>query len=57
MIELCEWFPPDFWKSSAEVQLDMKDKVRLTDVTVEEVTVTLRESKCRDGFFNRSCSN
>ena len=50
VIELCEWYPPDFWKAG----LDPKERpVRLTDVTVEEVTVTLRESKSREGFFKK----
>ncbi len=53
VIELCEWYPPDFWKSG----LDPKEQpVRMTDVTVEEMTVTLRESKSRDGFFKKSVS-
>ena len=43
IVELCEWFPPDLLKSEVDI--------RLTDVTVADLTVTLRESGHKDGFF------
>ena len=48
IVELCEWYPPDFWKSKSK----SANKVRLTDVTVNDLTVTMRESKS-SGFFAR----
>jgi hypothetical protein len=45
-VELTEWFPPD-------LDLTHFEKVVVTDVTVDDVTVTMRESQTPDGFFNR----
>ena len=48
VIELREWYPPDFWRS----QLQPEDlKFSLTDVTVQDLTVTMRESRTKEGFF------
>lgn len=41
--EVTEWVPPDTWTCL--------EKVFVTDVTVDDVTVTMRESKTPDGFF------
>lgn len=47
--ELTEWFPPsDSW--------DFLQKVVVTDVTVDDVTVTMRESKTPEGFFTSTVS-
>ena len=43
--ELVEWIPPDV----------MTAKVIVTDVTVDDFTVTLRESERPEGFFGQSC--
>ena len=43
--ELTEWFPPD-------LDLNHFEKVVVTDVTVDDVTVTMRESNEAEGFFN-----
>ena len=48
IVELCEWYPPDFWKSKSK----SANKIRLTDVTVNDLTVTMRESKSGSGFFS-----
>jgi len=45
---LTEWFPPDFWRSGVKVA----ESVIVTDVTVGGHTVTMRESKNPEGFFN-----
>lgn len=50
IVELCEWYPPDFWRSNTKGE----DKIRLTDVTVNDLTVTMRESKSDRGFFAAS---
>ena len=49
IVELCEWYPPDFWR--ANLSDNDQEKIRLTDVTVDEMTVTMRESKDVKGFF------
>ena len=41
--EWVEWIPPD-----------VKAKVIVTDVTVDDFTVTLRESERPEGFFTMS---
>ena len=43
--ELTEWFPPD-------LDLSHFEKVVVTDVTVDDVTVTMRESESAEGFFD-----
>ena len=43
--ELTEWFPPD-------LDLGHFEKVVVTDVTVDDVTVTMRESESAEGFFD-----
>ncbi|XP_059099196.1 chromo domain-containing protein cec-1-like [Tigriopus californicus] len=49
VIELREWFPPDFWKARLP---ESERKVYFTDVTVgEDFTVTMRESCTSEGFF------
>ena len=48
IVELCEWYPPDFWRSNSKHE----SKIRLTDVTVNDLTVTMRESKSGNGFFS-----
>ena len=45
IIELREWYPPDYWKSS------LNQEISLTDVTVNDFTVTLTESRRSEGFF------
>ncbi len=45
--ELTEWFPPDSWPYL---------KVFVTDVTVDNVTVTMRECKTPEGFFSQPTS-
>ena len=42
-IQFTEWFPPDHWRYI--------DKVVVTDVTVDDVTVTMRECAKPEGFF------
>lgn len=54
VVELCEWYPPDFWKSSLNLKNSNKDSTRLTDVTACDITVTLRESRSSAGFFKHS---
>jgi len=46
--QLTEWFPPDKWMAH--------DRVIVTDVTVNDLTVTVRESKQPEGFFCNSTS-
>jgi len=47
--QLTEWFPPDLgW-----VRVN-HDAVVVTDVTVNDMTVTMRESKQPEGFFSYS---
>ena len=41
--ELVEWIPPD-----------VVAKITVTDVTVDDFTVTLRESERPEGFFSQS---
>jgi len=54
IIELREWFPPDHWRhveNGKNSSAARTGPVKLTDVTVRDLTVTLRESQCREGFF------
>ena len=46
--ELREWYPPDFWRSKDQ---DKNDRVCQTDVTADNLTVTMLESRVSDGFF------
>lgn len=46
--ELREWYPPDFWRSKDQ---DNDDRVCQTDVTADDLTVTMLESRVSDGFF------
>ncbi len=46
--ELSEWYPPDFWRSKFQ---DNVDRVCHTDVTANDLTVTMLESRVCDGFF------
>ena len=46
--ELREWYPPDFWRSKDQ---DNNDRVCQTDVTADDLTVTMLESRVSDGFF------
>ena len=48
-VEFTEWFPPDKWNSCMDVCV--------TDVTVGDVTVTMRESKSPDGFFGQTLAS
>ena len=49
--QLTEWFPPDLdW---VKVQ-DQGQHVIVTDVTVNDLTVTMRESHQPEGFFSYS---
>ena len=47
-IQYTEWFPPDTWS--------YLEKVFVTDVTVDDVTVTMRESRTPEGFFSQPTS-
>ncbi|TRY63054.1 hypothetical protein TCAL_15270 [Tigriopus californicus] len=47
-IELTEWIPPDSWA--------FLNKVVVTDVTVDDLTVTMRECRTPEGFFNHTLS-
>ena len=47
---MTEWFPPD-------LNLSYFEKVIVTDVTVDDMTVTMRESKTPEGFFSHSVTN
>ena len=49
VIELREWYPPDYWKSAIP---ESERKVYFTDVTVNDLTVTMTESRTREGFFS-----
>ncbi len=53
LVELREWFPPDLWKSKLDIESPASKEVQLTDVTAREMTVTLKESRTREGFFNK----
>jgi len=44
--QLKEWFPPDHWKADSE-------NVTVTDVTVNNHTVTLVESRTSTGLFRK----
>ena len=44
--ELVEWIPPDV------IRPDVTAKIIVTDVTVDDFTVTLRESERPEGFFS-----
>ena len=46
--EFREWYPPDFWRSKVQ---DNKNRIFMTDVTADDVTVTMIESCNGDGFF------
>lgn len=46
--ELREWYPPDFWRAKFQ---DNVDRVCQTDVTADDLTVTMFESRVCDGFF------
>ncbi len=46
--ELREWYPPDFWRAKDQ---DNADRVCQTDVTANNLTVTMLESRVCDGFF------
>lgn len=46
--ELREWYPPDFWRAKDQ---DNADRVWQTDVTANDLTVTMLESRVGDGFF------
>jgi hypothetical protein len=56
IVELCEWYPPDFWRSNLKPgEEDERSRVQLTDVTVDQLTVTMKESTCGGaGFFTKS---
>eukprot|EP00096_Caligus_rogercresseyi_P014314 TRINITY_DN6808_c0_g1_i1.p1 TRINITY_DN6808_c0_g1~~TRINITY_DN6808_c0_g1_i1.p1 ORF type:complete len:312 (+),score=129.78 TRINITY_DN6808_c0_g1_i1:286-1221(+) len=45
--ELKEWFPPDFWRAKS-LPVEGGD---MTDVLVNDITVTLVESRSSNGFF------
>lgn len=49
VVELREWYPPDYWKSAIP---ESERKVYFTDVTVNDLTVTMTESRTREGFFS-----
>lgn len=44
-MRLIEWIPPDSWS--------YLQKVFVTDVTIDNMTVTMRESKSPEGFFSQ----
>jgi len=46
--ELREWYPPDFWRAKDQ---DNANRVCQTDVTANNLTVTMLESRVCDGFF------
>lgn len=46
--ELREWYPPDFWRAKDQ---DNADRICQTDVTANNLTVTMLESRVCDGFF------
>ena len=46
--ELREWYPPDFWRAKDQ---DSANRVCQTDVTANNLTVTMLESRVCDGFF------
>lgn len=46
--QLTEWFPPDL--------CNFNEKVIVTDVTVDNFTVTMRECKTPEGFFRQPLS-
>lgn len=46
IFQLKEWYPPDHWKNTAE-------NVSVTDVTVDNCTVTMVESRTSTGFFKK----
>lgn len=51
VVELREWYPPDYWKAAIP---ESERKVYFTDVTVDDITVTLSESRSGEGFFSSS---
>jgi len=50
--ELVEWIPPDCRGALP----DCTAKIIVTDVTVDNFTVTLRESERPEGFFTQACT-
>ena len=46
--ELREWYPPDFWRAKDQ---DNANRICQTDVTANNLTVTMLESRVCDGFF------
>ena len=46
--ELREWYPPDFWRAKDQ---DNANRVCQTDVTANDLTVTMFERRVCDGFF------
>ncbi|CAB4067339.1 CBX2 [Lepeophtheirus salmonis] len=48
--ELKEWFPPDFWKAKQKSYNNTDDNY-VADVMVNDITVTLVESRSSNGFF------
>jgi len=51
--ELQEWYPPDFYRAAENDQNKVQsDKtIFLTDVTVDDVTITLLESNSQEKLF------
>jgi len=47
--QLTEWYPPDHWRSKEPIN----ENVSVTDVTVNNKTVTMVESRTSDGFFQK----
>jgi len=47
--QLTEWYPPDYWRSKEPIN----ENVSVTDVTVNNQTVTMVESRTSDGFFRK----
>jgi hypothetical protein len=47
-VQLTEWFPPDTWS--------YLQKVFVTDVTVDDITVTMRECRTPEGFFSQTAA-
>ena len=49
--ELQEWYPPDFWRAPENEAKKKSKTICLTDVTVDDVTITLLESNSQDRLF------
>jgi len=47
--QLTEWYPPDHWRSREPIN----ENISVTDVTVNNKTVTMVESRTSDGFFQK----